>query len=182
MMSTQPAGFTQPLAFGTQAVPSWSQPASFGPAVSQSPGAWAQPAQVTSASWAQPSSAVNPFQSSVFPPSTLSTQPQSVLPSVSTSSPPQPPPRTVPQKEISKKESDAFIALDPLGDREMKDVKEMFKDFLLTKPPAVPARRAEQQSLSGASGAFSTCLVVKLPCPKTVQIMIIWKLSSCLPK
>uniref|UniRef100_A0A8C3GR60 DAB adaptor protein 2 n=1 Tax=Cairina moschata TaxID=8855 RepID=A0A8C3GR60_CAIMO len=148
MMSTQPAGFTQPLAFGTQAVPSWSQPASFGPAVSQSPGAWAQPAQVTSASWAQPSSAVNPFQSSVFPPSTLSTQPQSVLPSVSTSSPPQPPPRTVPQKEISKKESDAFIALDPLGDREMKDVKEMFKDFLLTKPPAVPARRAEQQSLS----------------------------------
>ncbi|XP_032062474.1 disabled homolog 2 isoform X2 [Aythya fuligula] len=148
MMSTQPAGFTQPLAFGTQAVPSWSQPASFGPAVSQSPGAWAQPAQVTSASWAQPSSAVNPFQSSVFPPSTLSAQPQSVLPPVSTSSPPQPPPRTVPQKEISKKESDAFIALDPLGDREMKDVKEMFKDFQLTKPPAVPARRAEQQSLS----------------------------------
>ncbi|XP_068521960.1 disabled homolog 2 isoform X3 [Anas acuta] len=148
MMSTQPAGFTQPLAFGTQAVPSWSQPASFGPAVSQSPGAWAQPAQVTSASWAQPSSAVNPFQSSVFPPSTLSAQPQSVLPPVSTSSPPQPPPRTVPQKEISKKESDAFIALDPLGDREMKDVKEMFKDFQLTKPPAVPARRAEQQNLS----------------------------------
>lgn len=182
MMSTQPAGFTQPLAFGTQAVPSWSQPASFGPAVSQSPGAWAQPAQVTSASWAQPSSAVNPFQSSVFPPSTLSAQPQSVLPPVSTSSPPQPPPRTVPQKEISKKESDAFIALDPLGDREMKDVKEMFKDFQLTKPPAVPARRAEQQNLSGASRAFSNCLVVKLPCPKTVQIMIIWKLSSCLPK
>lgn len=148
MMSTQPAGFTQPLAFSTQAVSSWSQPASFGPTASQSPGVWAQPAQVTSTSWAQPSSAVNPFQSSVFPPSTLSAQPQSVLPSVSTSSPPQPPPRTAPQKEISKKDSDAFIALDPLGDREMKDVKEMFKDFQLTKPPAVPARRGEQQSLS----------------------------------
>ncbi|XP_035419785.1 disabled homolog 2 isoform X3 [Cygnus atratus] len=149
MMSTQPAGFTQPLAFSTQAVSSWSQPASFGPTASQSPGVWAQPAQVTSTSWAQPSSAVNPFQSSVFPPSTLPAQPQSVLPSVSTtSSPPQPPPRTAPQKEISKKDSDAFIALDPLGDREMKNVKEMFKDFQLTKPPAVPARRGEQQSLS----------------------------------
>ncbi|XP_035166156.1 disabled homolog 2 isoform X3 [Oxyura jamaicensis] len=148
MMSTQSAGFTQPLAFSSQAVPSWSPPASFGPTVSQSPGVWAQPAQVTSTSWAQPSSAVNLFQSSVFPPSTLSAQTQSVLPSVSTSSPPQPPPRTAPQKEIPKKESDAFIALDPLGDREMKDVKEMFKDFQLTKPPAVPARRGEQQSLS----------------------------------
>lgn len=64
----------------------------------------------------------------------------------STSPPPQLPPRTAPQKECSvKKESDAFTALDPLGDKEIKDVKEMFKDFQLTKPPAVPARRAEQQ-------------------------------------
>ncbi|XP_013816534.1 disabled homolog 2 isoform X5 [Apteryx mantelli] len=149
MMPAQPTGFTQPLAFGTQAVSSWNQPASFGPAPSQSPGLWAQPAQVPSTSWAQPSSAVNPFQSSVFPPSTLPAQTPSVLPSMSTTtSPPQPPPRTAPQKELSKKESDAFIALDPLGDREMKDVKEMFKDFQLTKPPAVPARRGEQQSLS----------------------------------
>ncbi|NWX43841.1 DAB2 protein, partial [Steatornis caripensis] len=149
MMSAQPTGFTQPLAFGTQAVPSWSQPASFGPAAPQSSGIWAQPAQVSSSSWAQPSSAVNPFQSSVFPPSTLPAQTPSVLPSVSTTtSPPQPPPRTAPQKELSKKASDAFIALDPLGDKEMKDVKEMFKEFQLTKPPAVPARRGEQQSLS----------------------------------
>ncbi|XP_025956594.2 disabled homolog 2 isoform X4 [Dromaius novaehollandiae] len=149
MMPAQPTGFTQPLAFGTQAVSSWNQPASFGPAPSQSPGLWAQPAQVPSTSWAQPSNAVNPFQSSVFPPSTLPAQTPSVLPSMTTTtSPPQPPPRTAPQKELSKKESDAFIALDPLGDREMKDVKEMFKDFQLTKPPAVPARRGEQQSLS----------------------------------
>ncbi|XP_031450404.1 disabled homolog 2 isoform X1 [Phasianus colchicus] len=148
MMSTQSPGFTQQLTFGSQAVPSWSQPGSFGPTASQSSGLWAQPAQVPSAPWVQPSSAVNPFQSSVFAPSTLPAQTQSVLPSVSTTSPPQPPPRTAPQKELSKKESDAFIALDPLGDREMKDVKEMFKDFQLTKPPAVPARRGEQQSLS----------------------------------
>ncbi|KAM8793506.1 disabled homolog 2-like [Eudromia elegans] len=149
MMPAQPTGFTQPLAFGTQAVSSWNQPTSFGPAPSQPTGLWAQPAQVPSTSWAQPSNSVNPFQSSVFPPSTLPAQ-TSVLPSMSTTTttPPQPPPRTAPQKELSKKESDAFIALDPLGDREMKDVKEMFKDFQLTKPPAVPARRGEQPSLS----------------------------------
>ncbi|KAM6364337.1 disabled homolog 2-like [Pluvialis apricaria] len=140
MMLAQPTGFTQ-------AVPSWSQPASFGPAASQTSGLWAQPAQVPS-TWAQPSSAVNPFQSSVFLSSVLPTQASSVLSSMSTTSPPQPPPRTAPQKELSKRDSDAFIALDPLGDREMKDVKEMFKDFHLTKPPAVPARRGEQQSLS----------------------------------
>ncbi|KAM6362735.1 disabled homolog 2 isoform 2-T2 [Pluvialis apricaria] len=147
MMPAQSTGFTQ--AFGTHAVPSWNQPASFGPAAPQSSSLWAQPAQVSSSSWAQPSSAVNPFQSSVFPSSTLPAQTLPVLPSVSTTtSPPQPPPRTAPQKEISKKESDAFVALDPLGDKEMKDVKEMFKDFQMTKPPAVPARRGEQQSLS----------------------------------
>ncbi|NWH43255.1 DAB2 protein, partial [Fregata magnificens] len=149
MMPAQPTGFTQPLAFGTQAVPSWNQPASFGPAAPQTSGLWAQATQVPSSSWVQPSSAVNPFQSSVFPSSTLPAQMPSVLPSMSTAtSPPQPPPRTAPQKELSKRESDAFIALDPLGDKEMKDVKEMFKDFQLTKPPAVPARRGEQQSLS----------------------------------
>ncbi|NXA28316.1 DAB2 protein, partial [Ibidorhyncha struthersii] len=147
MMLAQSTGVTQPLAFDIQAVPSWSQPASFGPAASQTSGLWAQPAQVPS-TWAQPSSAVNPFQSSVFLSSVLPTQTSSVLPSMSTTSPPQPPPRTAPQEELSKRECDAFIALDPLGDREMKDVKEMFKDFQLTKPPAVPARRGEQQSLS----------------------------------
>ncbi|NXC25521.1 DAB2 protein, partial [Campylorhamphus procurvoides] len=149
MMSAQSTGFTQPLAFGTQTMAGWNQSASFSPAATQSSGLWPQPTQVPSGPWAQPSSAVNPFQNSMFPSSTLPSPSPSVLSSVSTTtSPPQPPPRTAPQKELSKKESDAFIALDPLGDREMKDVKEMFKDFQLTKPPAVPARRGEQQSLS----------------------------------
>ncbi|XP_058681953.1 disabled homolog 2 isoform X3 [Poecile atricapillus] len=149
MMSAQSPGFTQPLAFGTQAVPGWNQSSSFGATSTQSSGLWPQPAQVPPSSWAQPTSAVNPFQSSVFTSPTLPAQTASALPSMSTAaSPPQPPPRTTQQKELSKKESDAFIALDPLGDKEMKDVKEMFKDFQLTKPPAVPARRGEQQSLS----------------------------------
>ncbi|NWS73268.1 DAB2 protein, partial [Crotophaga sulcirostris] len=149
MMPAQPTGFTQPLSFGTQAVPSWNQPASFGSTAPQSLNLWGQGTQVLPSSWVQPSSAVNPFQSSVFPSSTLPAQTSSVLPSMSTTTnPPQPPPRTAPQKELAKKESDAFIALDPLGDKEMKDVKEMFKNFQLTKPPAVPARRGEQQNLS----------------------------------
>ncbi|NXO71088.1 DAB2 protein, partial [Phainopepla nitens] len=147
VMPAQSPGFTQPLAFGTQAA--WNQSSSFGATPTQSSGLWSQPAQVSPSSWAQPTSAVNPFQSSVFTSPTLPAQTASALPSMpTTASPPQPPPRTTLQKELSKKESDAFIALDPLGDKEMKDVKEMFKDFQLTKPPAVPARRGEQQSLS----------------------------------
>ncbi|NWS10485.1 DAB2 protein, partial [Pachyramphus minor] len=149
MISAQSTGFTQPLVFGTQATSGWNQSASFGPAATQSSGLWPQPTQIPTSPWPQPSSAANPFQSSMFTSSTLPAPSASVLPSLSTTtSPPQPPPRTPPQKEPSKKESEAFIALDPLGDKEMKDVKEMFKDFQLTKPPAVPARRGEQQSLS----------------------------------
>ncbi|NWS38930.1 DAB2 protein, partial [Probosciger aterrimus] len=149
MMPAQSTGFTQPFTFGTQTVPGWSQPAPFAPVASQPSGLWAQTAQISSNQWVKPSGAVNPFQSSMFPSSTPPAQTQAVLPSMptTTTSPPQPPPRTAPQKELSKKESDAFIALDPLGDKEMKDVKEMFKDFQLTKPPAVPARRGEQQNL-----------------------------------
>ncbi|XP_034629886.1 disabled homolog 2 isoform X1 [Trachemys scripta elegans] len=154
IMGAQPTGFTQSLAFSApQAVSGWSQPASFG-APSQSPGLWGQPAHVSPTAWAQPSTIGNPFQTSMFP---STTPPPAMLSSISVTSPPQPPPRTAPQKEPSKKESDAFTALDPLGDKEKKDVKEMFKDFQLTKPPAVPARKGEQQqSLLGASGAFTS--------------------------
>uniref|UniRef100_A0A8C8RAF9 DAB adaptor protein 2 n=1 Tax=Pelusios castaneus TaxID=367368 RepID=A0A8C8RAF9_9SAUR len=151
IIGAPPTGFTQPLAFSsTTAVSGWSHPTSFGaPSSSQSSGLWSQPAHVSPTSWAQPATMGNPFQTSMFPPPT---QPSSV----STTNPPQPPPRTALQKEPSKKESDAFTALDPLGDKEKKDVKEMFKDFQLTKPPAVPARRGEQQqSLLGVCGAFT---------------------------
>ncbi|NXN03086.1 DAB2 protein, partial [Sylvia borin] len=144
VMPAQLPGFTPPLGFGTQAMQGWNQSSSFG--ATQSSGVWSQPAQVSSSSWAQPICPVSPFQSSVFTSPTLPAQTASALPSMPTpASPPQLPPRTTLQKELSKKESDAFIALDPLGDKEMKDIKEMFKDFQLTKPPAVPARRGEQQ-------------------------------------
>lgn len=69
--------------------------------------------------------------------------------------------------ESPKKESDAFTALDPLGEKEKKNVKDMFKDYQLAKPPAVPARRGEQQNnLSGASGAFSNYFNNKVGIPQ----------------
>ncbi|XP_008943980.1 PREDICTED: disabled homolog 2, partial [Merops nubicus] len=146
-MSPQPTGFTQPLGFNSPPLPKWQQPASFGSVGLQSSGVWGSLTQVVSTSWAQPSSAVNSFQSSVFSPSLPPAQAPAVSASWLTTSTHQPPYITAPQKELTKKESDAFIALDPLGDKEIKDIKEMFKDFQLTKPPAVPARRGEQQSL-----------------------------------
>ncbi|XP_034439708.1 DAB adaptor protein 1a isoform X4 [Hippoglossus hippoglossus] len=42
------------------------------------------------------------------------------------------------------------------GERGKKIGKEMFKDFQLAKPPAMPSKRAEQPSLAGTSDAFSS--------------------------
>ncbi|XP_061472938.1 disabled homolog 2 isoform X2 [Rhineura floridana] len=145
VLSAQPASFIPPLGFGaTPQVPSWNQPTSSlgAPIQPPAPDLWGQPVRVSPNAWVQPSTTGNPFQPNIFPP-TLAAQNPSMLSSISP--PPQLPPRTAPQKELPKKESDAFTALDPLGDKEIKDVKAMFKDFQLTKPPAVPARRAEQQ-------------------------------------
>ncbi|NWY64377.1 DAB2 protein, partial [Erithacus rubecula] len=144
VMTTPSPGAAQTLAFGTQSVPGWSQPPSFNAPPSQSSGMWPLLTQVSSSSWA--GNAASPFQGSLLPSPGLLAQAAPAAPAAA--SPPQPPPRSAPQRELSKKDSDAFIALDPLGDKEMKDVKEMFKDFQLTKPPAVPVRRGEQQSLS----------------------------------
>ncbi|KAM9357909.1 disabled homolog 1 isoform 1-T1 [Symphorus nematophorus] len=42
------------------------------------------------------------------------------------------------------------------GERARKMGKEMFKDFQLAKPPAMPSKKGEQPSLAGTSEAFST--------------------------
>ncbi|XP_016898640.1 disabled homolog 1 isoform X8 [Cynoglossus semilaevis] len=42
------------------------------------------------------------------------------------------------------------------GDRGKKLNKEMFKDFQLAKPPAMPSKKADQPCLAGTSEAFST--------------------------
>ncbi|XP_053178735.1 DAB adaptor protein 1a [Scomber japonicus] len=42
------------------------------------------------------------------------------------------------------------------GERAKKLGKEMFKDFQLAKPPAMPSKKGEQPNLAGTSDAFST--------------------------
>uniref|UniRef100_A0A2K5F881 DAB adaptor protein 2 n=1 Tax=Aotus nancymaae TaxID=37293 RepID=A0A2K5F881_AOTNA len=163
MMGGQPAGFGQPVIFGTSpAVPGWNQPSSFAASTaSPVPVVWGPSASVAPSAWSTTSSLGNPFQSNIFPAPAVSTQPPSMLSSLLVT-PPQPPPRAGPPKDIS---SDAFTALDPLGDKEIKDVKEMFKDFQLRQPPTVPARKGEQTS-SGTSSAFSSYFNSKVGIPQ----------------
>ncbi|XP_040833421.1 disabled homolog 2 [Ochotona curzoniae] len=163
ILSAQPSGFAQPMVFGpSPAMPSWNQPVSFAASPSPpAPAIWGPSASVAPNTWSSTSSLGNPFQSNIFPTPTMSTQNPSGLSSLLTT-PPQPPPRTGPAKDIP---SDAFTALDPLGDTEVKEVKEMFKDFQLRQPPAVPARKAEQPA-SGTSSAFSSYFNSKVGIPQ----------------
>uniref|UniRef100_A0A8D2ATR1 DAB adaptor protein 2 n=1 Tax=Sciurus vulgaris TaxID=55149 RepID=A0A8D2ATR1_SCIVU len=162
MMGGQPTGFSQPVVFGASpAVQSWTQPSSFGASnPSPAPAIWGSSTSVTPNAWSSTSPLGNPFQSNIFPPA-VSTQSSSMMSSLLVT-PPQPPPRTGPPKDIP---SDAFTALDPLGDKEVKEVKEMFKDFQLRQPPAVPARKGEQPS-SGTSSAFSSYFNNKVGIPQ----------------
>lgn len=163
MMAGQPSGFSQPIVFTTSpAVPGWNQPSSFAASASPpAPVVWGPSASVTPNTWSSTSPLGNPFQSNVFPAPTVSAQPPSMLSSLLVT-PPQPPPRTGPPKDVS---SDAFVALDPLGDKEVKEVKEMFKDFQLRQPPTVPARKGEQNS-AGTSSAFSNYFNNKVGIPQ----------------
>ena len=63
--------------------------------------------------------------------------------------PARPPPRP-PAKEV-RVENSAFTALDPLGDKEKKTGKDMFKDFQIAKPPAIPARKGESNAAPAAN-------------------------------
>uniref|UniRef100_A0A2K5I9S5 PID domain-containing protein n=1 Tax=Colobus angolensis palliatus TaxID=336983 RepID=A0A2K5I9S5_COLAP len=163
MMGGQPSGFGQPVIFGTSpAVPGWNQPSPFAASTPPPmPVVWGPSASVAPSAWSTTSPLGNPFQSNIFPAPAVSTQPQSMHSSL-LATPPQPPPRAGPPKDIS---SDAFTALDPLGDKEIKDVKEMFKDFQLRQPPAVPARKGEQTP-SGTSSAFSSYFNSKVGIPQ----------------
>ncbi|XP_048224468.1 disabled homolog 2 isoform X2 [Perognathus longimembris pacificus] len=161
MLGAQPSGFGQPVVFGTnQAIQGWSQPSSFVASTPPAPVIWGSSASVAPNAWSSTSPLGNPFQSNIFPPTSMSTQPSSMLSSLAT--PPQPPPRTGPPKDIP---SDAFTALDPLADTEVKEVKEMFKDFQLRQPPIVPARKGEQPA-TGTSSAFSSYFNSKVGIPQ----------------
>ncbi|XP_049623665.1 disabled homolog 2 [Suncus etruscus] len=152
MIGGQPSGFGQAIVFTSPAVPGWNpQPALAASISPPAPAGWGQSTSVATNTWSSTSPLGNPFQSNIFPPTSGSAPSSSMLSSLLVT-PPQPPPRTGPPKDIS---SDAFTALDPLADKEVKEVKEMFKDFQLRQPPVVPARKGEQSS-SGTSSAFSS--------------------------
>ncbi|XP_013886861.1 disabled homolog 2 isoform X3 [Austrofundulus limnaeus] len=108
-----PGPFLQPPAFGVQ-----MQPPAWGPQMSPQ-FASAPPLSPPHLSWGQPV-ANNPFQPG----------------------PSRPPPRP-PAEAPPKVENSAFTALDPLGGKEKKSGKDMFKNFQIVKPPAIPARKGE---------------------------------------
>lgn len=68
--------------------------------------------------------------------------------------PPRPPPRPPVSEAPPKVENSAFTALDPLGEKEKKTRKDMFKDFEIAKPPAIPDRKANPDAASNGGGAF----------------------------
>lgn len=118
--------------------PAFPQPSAFG-GLPMPPTGWGQqmPPQFAAAplspphlSWGQPAS-TNPFQPNAFP---GMGDPQG---------PSRPPPRAPAKQVPPKVENTAFTALDPLGEKEKKTGKDMFKDFQLAKPPAIPARKVE---------------------------------------
>lgn len=118
--------------------PAFPQPSAFG-GLPMPPTGWGQqmPPQFAAAplspphlSWGQPAS-TNPFQPNAFP---GMGDPQGLS---------RPPPRAPAKQVPPKVENTAFTALDPLGEKEKKTGKDMFKDFQLAKPPAIPARKVE---------------------------------------
>ncbi|XP_048875785.1 disabled homolog 2 isoform X2 [Brienomyrus brachyistius] len=144
---------SQASPFSVTSLPGWGQtPSLMGMATAPQPPAWGQAlAPVPPGAWPQPSPTAGSFHSGAM---ATSLMPGVMVGVQQASTPlPQPPPRPAPV-EPPKTENNAFTALDPLGDKEQKNVKDMFKDFQIAKPPAVPARRGDQAG-STESGAFA---------------------------
>ncbi|XP_055718801.1 disabled homolog 2-like isoform X3 [Salvelinus fontinalis] len=163
--------FPQPSAFGALPIPPapWGQqaPSPYGaPPVTQ---AWGQPAPagpMGAPGWGQPPMA-NPFQPGPY---TMMGGPPQGMPQ----GPPRPPPRPPVKEAPAKVEPSAFTALDPLGgEKEKKSGKDMFKDFQIAKPPAIPARKGEQAPGSAApstngDGVFAQYFSSKVGVPQEI--------------
>ncbi|XP_071030212.1 disabled homolog 2-like isoform X2 [Oncorhynchus clarkii lewisi] len=174
-MFTMPGGVTlpnpQPSAFSALPIPPapWGQqaPSPYGaPPVSQ---AWGQPAPagpMGAPGWGQPPMA-NLFQPEPY---TMMGGPPQGMPQ----GPPRPPPRPPVKEAPAKVEPSAFTALDPLGgEKEKKSGKDMFKDFQIAKPPAIPARKGEQIPGSAApstngDGVFAQYFSSKVGVPQEI--------------
>ncbi|XP_064833591.1 disabled homolog 2-like isoform X1 [Oncorhynchus masou masou] len=163
--------FPQPSAFSALPIPPapWGQqaPSPYGaPPVSQ---AWGQPAPagpMGAPGWGQPPMA-NLFQPEPY--TMMGGPPQGML-----QGPPRPPPRPLVKEAPAKVEPSAFTALDPLGgEKEKKSGKDMFKDFQIAKPPAIPARKGEQIPGSAApstngDGVFAQYFSSKVGVPQEI--------------
>ncbi|KAL0965799.1 hypothetical protein UPYG_G00285860 [Umbra pygmaea] len=163
--------FPQPSAFGALPIPPgpWSHqaPSPYGaPPVTQ---AWGQSTPIGpvggTPGWGQPPIA-NPFQ--LGPYAMVGGSPQGMPPG-----PPRPPPRPPVKEAPVKVEPSAFTALDPLGgEKEKKSGKDMFKDFQIAKPPAIPARKGEQAPgmapSTNGDGAFAQYFSSKVGVPQEV--------------
>ncbi|XP_076853741.1 disabled homolog 2 isoform X2 [Brachyhypopomus gauderio] len=136
--SSASQAFTPTPPFSTSPVSTWGgAPGGFGAPTTQQLPSWGQTnTPVSNGSWTQHSAVGNPFHTSVFPPTS------NVLPGgqQNSSPPPQIPPRASSVKEPPKVDTNAFVDLDPLGERETRDIKDMFKDFQMAKPPTALAK------------------------------------------
>ncbi|XP_073697043.1 disabled homolog 2 isoform X2 [Garra rufa] len=143
----QPNRFPQPSAFGGLPAPAWGQQGAspFGPPAV--PQAWGQPGTPAPVgAWPTPGPVASPFQPNQFAPmmppnATMGMQQSAVVP-------PRPPPRP-PVKEEPPLVKSAFTALDPLGEKEKKTGKDMFKNFQMVKP-----QKPEQGTGSSTNGSF----------------------------
>uniref|UniRef100_A0A671R6B4 Disabled homolog 2-like n=1 Tax=Sinocyclocheilus anshuiensis TaxID=1608454 RepID=A0A671R6B4_9TELE len=150
----QPSLFSQPSAFGGLPAPAWGQQGAspFGPpAVTQ---AWGQPGTAApGGAWPTSGPVVSPFQPNQFapmmPPNSMMGMQQSAV------VPPRPPPRPT-VKEDPPVVKSAFTALDPLGEKEKKTGKDMFKNFQMVKP-----QRAEQGTGPSTNGSFDQYFSIK---------------------
>lgn len=136
-------GFPQPSAFGGLPIPPTAWGHQMPPQISapplSPPHIFCQPPPIG------PGGAMtNPFLGGTFP-ATCDQQ-----------GPSRPPPRPPAKEATPRIENNAFTALDPLGDKEKKTGKDMFKDFQLAKPPAIPARKGEAGSNSAPAPGSST--------------------------
>ncbi|KAM9306771.1 disabled homolog 2 isoform 2-T2 [Pholidichthys leucotaenia] len=142
--------FPQPSAFGGMPIPptAWGQ--------QMPPQFSVPPLSPPHLNWGQPA-VTNPFQPGMFP--GMGEQQGPSRPA------PRPPTKEVPLKVHNS----AFTALDPLGEKEQKTGKDMFKDFQLAKPPAIPARKGELVSSSAGNkeaGAFEQYFSSKVGVPQ----------------
>ncbi|XP_017315974.1 disabled homolog 2 isoform X3 [Ictalurus punctatus] len=124
----------QPCVFGGTPVPQWGQqmPSFATPAATQ---AWGKQATTAAMSaWPQSGTVSNPFQPNAIPP--MMTLPGGITVQASSGVPPLPR-RPPPAKEEVPAVKNAFTALDPLGGKEQKTGKDMFKNFQIAKPGSV---------------------------------------------